>query len=249
MNASDRRADSIGAMLKRARLAAGWSQRELAHRAGVHQPQVARIERGEDLQVSLLTRIACPLGLSPGLTLPMAGGALRAAAPADDRIDANVETWRAAWPQVDPQVFAVMARLTQAGRHVEAAIERMAALHGMSGREIVVLGALRRKGAPYESTPTGLKDLLWLSLPGLKKRLDRVEALGMVTRVSNPHDRRGLMVRLTARGHAALDDLVMHPQSVVYRALLDMVPAQRLQLSALLRDLLAQLDAEVAPTR
>jgi DNA-binding MarR family transcriptional regulator len=107
---------------------------------------------------------------------------------------------------------------------------------------MIVLGALRRTGPPYESTPTGLKRLLWMSLPGLKKRLDRLEALGMVTRVDNPRDRRGQMVRLTDRGHAALDDLVAHPQATVYQALLQMPPAQRSQLSLLLRDLLAQLE-------
>ena len=107
-----------------------------------------------------------------------------------------------------------------------------------------MLGALRRSGPPYESTPTGLRHLLWLSLPGLKKRLDRLEALGMVTRASNPRDRRGLVVCLTPQGHAALEDLVTHPQAIVYRALLEMAPGERSQLSASLRDLLMRLGTE-----
>ncbi|WP_280155455.1 helix-turn-helix domain-containing protein [Piscinibacter sp. XHJ-5] len=232
------RDDCAGVALKQARLAAGLTQRELARRAGVHQPQVARLERGEDVQVSLLTRVAAPLGLVPGLVR------LQAVDGSRDIVEANVDTWRVAWPQVDPQVFAILARLAQAGRHVEKAIERTAALHGMSGREVVVLGALRRSGPPYESTPTGLKHLLWLSLPGLKKRLDRLEALGMVTRASNPRDRRGLVVRLTPKGHAALEDLVTHPQAIVYRALLEMAPGDRSQLSASLRDLLVRLGSQ-----
>jgi len=240
MNASG---GSVGAVLKRARLAAGWSQRELAQRAGVHQPQIARIERGEDTQVSLLARVAQPLGVVPGLLVARVGDAPPGAEGAlHDSIDPNLETWRRAWPQIDPEVFAVLARLMQAGRHVERDIEHTAALHGMNGGEIIVLGALRRIGPPYESTPTGLKQLLWLSLPGLKKRLDRLEALGMVTRVSNPRDRRGLMVRLTPHGHAALDDLVTHPQSIVYRTLLEMPGKELGQLSQLLRELLAHLE-------
>jgi DNA-binding MarR family transcriptional regulator/DNA-binding XRE family transcriptional regulator len=238
------RGGPLGRALKQARLAAGWSQRELAQRAGVHQPQIARIERGEDVQVSLLARVAQPLGVAPGLVHPLALEALaEATEEPHDPIDANIESWRAAWPQIDPDVFAALTRLRQAGHHVDDAIERTAALHGMSGREMIVLGALRRTGPPYESTPTGLKRTLWLSLPGLKKRLDRLEVLGMVTRLENPRDRRGQMVRLTARGHAALDDLVTHPQASVYRALLQMDPAQRSQLSRLLRDLLAQLES------
>jgi DNA-binding MarR family transcriptional regulator/DNA-binding XRE family transcriptional regulator len=240
------RSEAVGMMLKRARLAAGWSQRELAQRAGVHQPQIARIERGEDTQLSLLARVAQPLGVTPGLVHP---AAFEPSPELHDHIDTNIESWRAAWPQVDPEVFAVLTRLRQAGHHVDDAIERTAALHGMSGREMIVLGALRRTGPPYESTPTGLKRLLWLSLPGLKKRLDRLEALGMVTRVDNPRDRRGQMVRLTSRGHAALDDLVAHPQATVYQALLQMEPAQRSQLSVLLRDLLAQLENTGAAPR
>jgi DNA-binding MarR family transcriptional regulator/DNA-binding XRE family transcriptional regulator len=240
---------AVGALLRQARLAAGWSQRELARRAGVHQPQIARIERGEDIQVSLLERVAQPLGVAPGLVDPPAVRPREATAELHDHIDEQIVTWRTAWPQVDPDVFAVLTRLRLAGGHVERAIERTAALHGMSGGEMIVLGTLRRKGPPYESTPTGLKQLLWLSLPGLKKRLDRLEALGMVTRVSNPRDRRGQVVRLTPRGHAALDDLVAHPQATVYRTLLEMPASQLAQLSALLRDVLARLERDDASVR
>jgi DNA-binding MarR family transcriptional regulator/transcriptional regulator with XRE-family HTH domain len=243
----DARAATVGALLKRARQAAGWSQRELAARAGVHQPQIARIERGEDVQVSLLERVARPLGLEPALAVPRRDEQRPAATPASDSVTPHLASWSATWPQVDPEVFAVLTRLSRTGAHVEAAIERTASLHGMSAREVIVLGSLRRQGPPYESTPTGLKERLWLSLPGLKKRLDRLEALGMVTRVSNPVDRRGFMVRLTPRGHAALDDLVTHPQAVVYQALLEMEPADRQQLSLLLRGLLGRLEAEAGP--
>lgn len=235
--------DAVGAELRRARIAAGWTQRDLALRAGVHQPQVVRAERGDDIQVSLLVRLARPLGFVARLGLPAADNhADPAASPVRDRVGANIDSWRAAWPQIDPEVFAILARLAEGGRQVTSATQQSAALHGMTGREMVVLGALRRKGPPFESTPTGLKQFLWLSLPGLKKRVDRLQALGMVTRVDNPSDRRGLMVRLTPRGHAVLDDVVMHAPATVYRALLDMAPAERTQLSGLLADLLARAD-------
>ncbi|HSV34289.1 MAG TPA: helix-turn-helix domain-containing protein [Ramlibacter sp.] len=250
----DDREVTVAAALKRARQAAGWSQRALAQHAGVHQPQVARAEAGEDLLVSVLARMALPLGLAPAL-VPTAAPAPTDPAPArgaavagagHDTVDASAESWRVGWPQVDPQVFMVLARLTNAGRHVEAATRKTAAIHGMNAGELMVLGALRRKGAPYESTPTGLKHLLWLSLPGLKKRLDHLEAIGMVTRVSNPQDRRGLVVGLTARGHAALNDLVAHPQASVYRLLLEMPADDLASLSALLRGLLIRLESEGA---
>lgn len=232
-------AASLAGMLKQSRIAAGLSQRELARLAGVHQPQVVRAEHGEDLQLSLAARLAQPLGLKPGLV----------AAPAQehhDSIDPQLATWRDAWPGVDPEVFAVLTRLKHAGDRLNADIEHTAALHGMTGGEMIVLGTLRRAGPPFESTPTRLKDLLWLSLPGLKKRLDRLVQLRMVTRKANPRDRRSFVVRLTKRGHAALDDLVSHPKALVYRALIEMCPAERAELSGLLRELLGRIASGAA---
>ena len=44
----------------------------------------------------------------------------------------------------------------------------------LDGREVIVLGSQRRSGAPYECTAPRVKPVLWLSLPGLKTRLDRL---------------------------------------------------------------------------
>lgn len=254
------------------------SQRDLAAKAGIHQPQVVRVERGDDMLVSRLLDMArlvdrdvvlVPRSMRPAVDalirsseiqapgraqvtaadlarLPSSESAAIASGAFDtavrDRVDESFDSWAREWPMVDPEVFAVLARLSRAGRHIEEATERIAAIHGMKGGEVVLLGALRRSGPPYESTPTGLKKLFWLSLPGIKKRLDRLEHLGMVERLPNVNDRRGSLVRLTAEGHAALDDLVAHP-SRAYAAILALPAEERAQLSALLRRLLSSLDA------
>src|SRR5688572_13217742 len=101
-------ANHAGATLRRAREAAGWSQRELAARAGVHQPQVARAESGQDVQLSLLARLAAPLGLVPGLMaagLPPAASAAPAPAALHDTVADSFESWRQAWPSVEPEAF------------------------------------------------------------------------------------------------------------------------------------------------
>lgn len=236
------------AALKARRAALGWSQRELAQRAGVHQPQVARAERGDDLQLSVLARIAAPLGLRPTLAVA-AVAAVDACPPVaspaeeedDDVVQHNLDSWRRAWPQIDPQVFAVIARLSRLGQHVERGFASVASTLGMGPSDVMVLGALRRKGQPFESTPTGLKQFLWMSLPGLKKRLDRLEAFGAIERVDNPLDRRGQMVRLTAQGHQVLDRLIAHP-APVFEAVKALPVDQRRGLSDALRHLLQQLE-------
>lgn len=238
-----------GAALRRAREAAGWSQRELAARAGVHQPQVARAESGHDIQLSLLARLAAPLGLVPGLlaaALPPAASAAPAPAALHDTVADSFESWRQAWPSVDPEAFAVQARMLRAGRHVQAAIEHSARRHGIGSGDLVVLGTLRRSGPSCESTPTELKRLLWISLPGLKKRLDRLLELGLITRRENPEDARGFIVGLTGQGHAILEDLVRHSHEPLWHTLLETAPADVVQLSDLLRSFLARLEARLA---
>lgn len=240
--------------LKRARAAAGLSQRALAQRAGMHQPQVARAESGGDMQVSGLIALSRALGLElcllssapkPGETTAIPGAIAKDRSR--DAIDASFDGWRQAWPRVDPEVFGLLARLARAGRHVEQAMAAVAATGGMNTGELMLLGALRRAGPPYECTPTGLKQRLWLTLPGIKKRLDALLALGMIERFRNAADRRGRVVRITPRGHATLDRMVAQPQARLYAIVLDMLPEDRAQLSARLRQLLQRVDDDRFP--
>ncbi|ROZ69160.1 helix-turn-helix domain-containing protein [Ramlibacter sp. WS9] len=237
-----------GATLRRAREAAGWSQRELASRAGVHQPQVARAESGQDVQLSLLARLAAPLGLAPGLLAvapPPGSSPASAAAALHDTVADSFESWRQAWPSVNPEAFAVQTRLLRAGRHAEAAIEHSAKGHGITSGDLVVLGTLRRINASFEATPTELKGLLWISLPGLKKRLDRLHERGLVSRRENPRDARGLIVALTPRGKNIVDTLVRSSAEPLWLTLLETPPADLAQLSGLLRSLLARVEVRL----
>jgi DNA-binding MarR family transcriptional regulator/DNA-binding XRE family transcriptional regulator len=244
MNAAANEVDHPGATLRRAREAAGWSQRELAARAGVHQPQVARAESGQDIQLSLLARLAAPLGLAPGLlAVAPPPGAAPAAAALHDTVADSFESWRQAWPSVDPEAFAVQTRLLRAGRHAEAAIEHSAKVHGITSGDLVVLGTLRRINASFEATPTELKGLLWISLPGLKKRLDRLHERGLISRRGNPRDARGLIVALTPSGRNIVDTLVRSSAEPLWLTLLETPSADLAQLSGLLRSLLARVEA------
>lgn len=52
----------IGTRVRHARQAVGWSQTDLAERAGVSRPSVARVEAGDDVSTATLTKIAGALG-------------------------------------------------------------------------------------------------------------------------------------------------------------------------------------------
>lgn len=62
---TSRRQTSVGpgSGVSEARKALGWSQSELAERAGVSRPTVARIEAGQQVRVSTLNAVAEALGM------------------------------------------------------------------------------------------------------------------------------------------------------------------------------------------
>lgn len=54
----------FGKIIRDARTTKGWSQDELAERAGLSRPTIARAERGDDISTATLAKIAPVLGLT-----------------------------------------------------------------------------------------------------------------------------------------------------------------------------------------
>lgn len=50
-------------IVRESRDAHGWSQMDLAERAGVSRPSIARIEGGEDVSTATLVKVAQAIGL------------------------------------------------------------------------------------------------------------------------------------------------------------------------------------------
>lgn len=55
---------SLGNQIKDARIAHGLTQTELAVKAGVSRPTVARVEAGDDVSTATLEKVAAALGLA-----------------------------------------------------------------------------------------------------------------------------------------------------------------------------------------
>ena len=71
-----------------------------------------------------------------------------------------------------------------------------------------MLAALRRSGEPYRLTPTKLAEEALISTAGMTNRLDRLEQAGLVERLPDPDDRRGVLVELTGEGRELVDSAV-----------------------------------------
>ncbi len=82
-----------------------------------------------------------------------------------------------------------------------------------------MLAALRREGAPYALSPGRLLQVTLVTSGTMTNRIDRLAAKGLVERVPDPHDGRGVQVTLTVEGRsrvdAALTDLLAHERSIL----------------------------------
>jgi DNA-binding MarR family transcriptional regulator len=157
---------------------------------------------------------------------------------ARDIVDRIVEQWARERPELDTRAMATIGRLQRVARYLDREIERELARFGVNLNEFNVLAALRRAGAPYQLSPAELSRTLLLTSGGLTKRIDRLHRVGLVTRVPDPEDGRGLLVGLTEPGNRMLTEAMTAHIQNENKALAALTHEEGDQLAALLRTLL-----------
>ena len=122
-----------------------------------------------------------------------------------DEVDRLVEAWRRERPDLDLGPMEVLSRVSRVSRHLDVARRAAFAEHGIEQWEFDVLAALRRAGAPYELSPGRLLRETLVTSGTMTNRVDRLASRGLVERMPDPRDRRGVLVRLTIRGRETVD--------------------------------------------
>jgi len=162
--------------------------------------------------------------------------------PLVDEVDGLVSAWQRERPDLDVSPMQVLSRVTRLARHLDLARRQAFAAHGLETWEFDVLSALRRAGGPYELSPGRLLRETMVTSGTMTNRVDRLLAKGLVERLPDPADRRGVLVRLTATGRqrvdAALEGLLKHERVL----LADLTAADRTALADLLRTVVARFD-------
>jgi DNA-binding MarR family transcriptional regulator len=126
-------------------------------------------------------------------------------------------------------------RIAKVHRHIRRRQEETLADFDLGWAEWTVLGQLRLGGEPYRSSPGKLAKHEQLSSGAMTNRLDRLEERGLIRRLPDPDDRRGVLVELTEAGHKAwLDsvDVQAAKEAAVASAFTE---AERAELNRLLR--------------
>ncbi|MGQ4598543.1 MarR family transcriptional regulator [Nocardia sp. R6R-6] len=159
-----------------------------------------------------------------------------------DPIDAIVAQWRRERPDLDLEAVAVLGRLGRLMVLAQREIEAVFGGHGLRRGEFDVLAALRRSGRPFELNPSVLADTLMLSRAGMTGRLDRLEAAGLVRRVTDAQDRRAIRVALTEAGRELVDTVVTEHTENETRMLSVLTAGERREFERIARILLTSME-------
>ena len=160
-----------------------------------------------------------------------------------DAVDVIVQEWLRERPDLDAGAKEVTGRIVRLASLFQQAYSDTFGPLGLNDGDYGVLAPLRRAGAPHELTPTELARHRMMTSGGMTAALDRLERKGLVTRVPNPADRRGSLVRLTEAGRDVMDEAMTQHVLTEQRLVASLDEHERNQLRALLRKLLNAVDS------
>ena len=159
-----------------------------------------------------------------------------------DLTDRVLAGWSEARPELEVGALQITGRLSRIGPLLAKRQESVFGRFGLNRGEVGTLSALRIAAPPHRLSPTRLGKGLMLSSAGVTSRIDRLERRGLVRRLADPDDRRGVIVELTEQGIEVVDAAVA-AVSISDGQLIERLDAQEItQLEAILRKLLGGLE-------
>lgn len=157
---------------------------------------------------------------------------------ARDAVDVLLGQWRAERPDLDPSPMGVVGRISRASRVVDRELRDSFAAHGVEPWEFDVLATLRRAAPDGHLTAGQLVESAMVTSGAITNRIDRLVARGLVSRATDPGNRRQVLIGLTAAGRALVDELVVGHLATEQRLLSGLSDREQQQLARLLRKFL-----------
>ena len=114
-----------------------------------------------------------------------------------------VQAWRRERADLDLAPVEVFSRISRLARLLDLARREAFTAQAIEPWEFDVLAALRRAGKPYRLSPGQLLRETMVTSGTMTNRIDRLGDRGLVDRSPDPHDRRGVLVGLTADRQAS----------------------------------------------
>lgn len=145
--------------------------------------------------------------------------------------------------------LGLAGHIERIARQYDQARSRALAEEGLTPRDVEVLNALGRAGAPYRLSQGELARAAQLSSGGMTSQADRMEQAGWVERSRDPHDRRGVLVSLTEAGRQVLERSLKTYLRSAGAGIEGLDAAEQHTLKGLLGKLSAAIEVESSPRR
>lgn len=162
--------------------------------------------------------------------------------PKPDAVDQILAQWNRERPDLDVSAMGPLGRLARLRTHLSREIDATLAAHGLNSSTFDVLATLRRSGEPFRLSPSDLMATMMVTSGTMTNRIDQLEKQGLVERLPNPDDRRGLIVALTPKGRALVDEAVTAHVANQERLMAALTVEERNALDTLLRRHLAAFE-------
>ena len=148
------------------------------------------------------------------------------------------------YSQIDPKVEGVVSRMATIDKYLSRTFDQTLADYGLNHGEYRLLLRLATRSEDNRMSAGDLSRALTLSSGAMTNRLDRLESAGLVRRVADPRDRRGVLVELTEEGKRQIDSAVIEQSAKEIDSLSVLKPSELTTLNDLLRKVLVTLEAQ-----
>ncbi|MFA7763251.1 MarR family winged helix-turn-helix transcriptional regulator [Streptomyces sp. NPDC048723] len=125
-----------------------------------------------------------------------------------DAIAAIVDQWKRERPDLDATPMLVIGRLFRLTSALDQRLRPPFGAADLGSGDFDLLAALRRAGEPYALSAGELSRTVLVTTGAITKRVDRLEARGLVARTVAEADSRGRLITLTAEGVVLTDELI-----------------------------------------
>ena len=147
-------------------------------------------------------------------------------------------------PNLDLTVEGIVDRIMGISKRFKNGLEETLAEHGLSWADWKMLSALLRK-SPRSAGK--LAEITELSSGAMTNRLDRLEEAGLVRRLPDPDDRRGVLVEVTAKGKRAYNAAAGEEAAKEALITSALTKREKGELNSLLRRLMVEFERREAP--
>ena len=160
----------------------------------------------------------------------------------EDHVDRILAQWRRERPELDVEPMGIFGRLKRLTTHIGREVDAVLLKHGLSSSSFDVLATLRRSGAPYRLSPGELLGMTMVSSGTMTNRIDQLEKAGLVERLFNPEDRRSVLIALTEKGLAAVEETVGAHVANQQRLTRNLTAEDKAELDRLLKKFLSDFE-------